>query len=57
MPKFDFRLRTACQNPFAPLSSVNVVEETFCIAGSDLMRRERRVPALALKIKSVTVQL
>jgi hypothetical protein len=42
-------------NPFAPLSSVNVVEETFCIAGPDFLRRERRVPALALKIKSVTV--
>jgi len=47
----------ACQNPIAPLSSVNVVEETFCIAGPDFLRRERRVPALALKIKSVTIWL
>jgi len=35
-------LRAACQNPFAPLSSVNVVEETFCIVGPDFLRRVNR---------------
>jgi hypothetical protein len=37
------RLHTACQNPFAPLLSGNVVEETFCVAGSGSLRRESRV--------------
>ncbi len=37
-----FLAYAACQNPFAPLSPVNVVEETFCIAGPDFLRRVNR---------------
>jgi predicted nucleotidyltransferase len=39
----DFHSSATCKNSLAPLSSGNVVAETFCIADRDLPRRERRV--------------